>query len=124
MVIVTAVLLFGSETWVVTQRIENLLATFHNKCARIIGQTYIRPKVSAPTEWVYPSVAHSLKQAHLLPLRTYLDRRRVTFRAYAQKRAIFKRCESSSSIVQPFPTLWEQLYTIVDERIPELIFGV
>jgi hypothetical protein len=88
MVIVSAVLLFGSETWVVTQRIENLLVTFHNKCARIIGHTYIRPKISSPgatasatTEWEYPSVAHSLKQAHLLPLRTYLNRRRVTFRA-------------------------------------------
>jgi hypothetical protein len=69
MVIVMAVLLFGSETWVVTQRIENMLTTFHNKCAQIIGHTYIGPKVSEPAEWVYPSVAHSLETPpRLMPL--------------------------------------------------------
>jgi hypothetical protein len=122
-VIVNAVLLFASETWVVTQRIENMLTTFHNKCARIIGHTYIRPKIDAPTEWVYPSVTSSLEAAHLLPLRTYLDRRRAKFREFAQTREIYHRCKMSSSIAQPFPTLWEQLEkTPVDERNPESIF--
>jgi hypothetical protein len=120
MVIVTAVLLFGSETWVVTRRIADMLTTFHNKCARIIGRTYIRPKTGAPTEWIYPSVKSSLEAAHLLPLRTYLDRRHVTFRAYAQGRPIYQRCEVSSSIAQQLPTLWEQLKnTTTDERNPE-----
>jgi hypothetical protein len=120
MVIVTAVLLFGSETWVVTRRIEEMLTTFHNKCARIIGRTYIRPKAGTPTEWIYPTVACSLTAAHLLPLRTYLDHRRVTFRAYAMTRPIYLRCEESSLIAQPFLTLWDQLNnTTTDERNPE-----
>jgi hypothetical protein len=91
----------------------------------LIGRTYIRPKKSAPTEWVYPSVPTSLAAAHLLPLQTYLDRRRVKFREYARKRDIYKRCAASSSIAQPFPTLWDQLTnTPIDERNPELNFGV
>ncbi len=57
----------------------------------LIGRTYIRPKKSAPTEWVYPSVPTSLAAAHLLPLRMYLDRRRVKFREY----------ETSTSDAQP-----------------------
>jgi hypothetical protein len=41
-VIVSTVLLYGSDTWVVTKRMETLLTSFHNQCARHITRRYIR----------------------------------------------------------------------------------
>ena len=122
MVIVSAVLLYGSETWAVTKRMEAMITAFHNRCARTIARTYIRPKVREPDEWVYPSVESSLKAAGLQPLRTYLDRRRVTFREYAEKRPSYQLCMTSNTLAQPAPTLWEQLnQTTIDERDPVFI---
>ena len=121
MVVVSAILLYSSEMWVITRRIEALLTAFHNRCAWTIGKTYIRKVVGTEDQWVYPKVAQSLKAAHLQPLRTYLDRRRVKFREYARERELYQRCERSASVVQPFPTLWDQLNnTTIDERNPEL----
>ena len=67
--IVSAIRLYGSETWLITKRIEDLLTSFHNRCARTIGKTFIRK--TGGDEWVYPSLAETLKQAHLRPLRYY-----------------------------------------------------
>ena len=61
LVIVSAILLYGSETWVVTKRIEDLLTSFHNRCARTIGKTFIHKR--GDDEWVYPSVAETFEKS-------------------------------------------------------------
>jgi hypothetical protein len=42
MVTVSAVLLCGSETWVITRRIQSVLDAFHNRIARTIAGTHVR----------------------------------------------------------------------------------
>lgn len=66
MVVVSAILLYGSEIWVITKRMEALLTSFHNRCARTIAKTYIRK--TGDDEWVYPSVPETLRKANLRPL--------------------------------------------------------
>ena len=80
LVVVSAILLYGAETWVISKRIEDLLSSFHNRCARTIGKTFIRRQGE---EWIYPSVEETLKRAHLRPLSYYLFKRRVNFTTYA-----------------------------------------
>jgi hypothetical protein len=41
LVIVSTVLLYGSDTWVVTRRMEELLTSFHNRCLRHITKRYL-----------------------------------------------------------------------------------
>lgn len=109
LVIVSAMLLYGCETWVITTRMENILTAFHNRCARTIGKTFIRCVNSEENIWEYPEVRMTLRAAHLEPLKTYLNRRRVKFREYAVTRNSYNECRRTLSIAQPFPTLWEQL---------------
>lgn len=120
--IVSTVLLYACKTWVVTRRMEVLLVAFRNRCACTIKCTFIQCQDAETDKWVYPAVATALKAAYLQPLQKYLDKRLVTFRdTYEWARELYARCETSTSIAQPFPTLWDQLNnTILDGRDPEL----
>jgi hypothetical protein len=105
MVIVSAIRLYGSETWLITKRIEDLLTSFHNRCARTIGKTFIRK--TGGDEWVYPSLAETLKQAHLRPLRYYyLLKTRV--KNYAETQDLYKD-----------GNLWAQYNQLEHESDPE-----
>ncbi|MGL4351544.1 MAG: RNA-directed DNA polymerase [Plesiomonas shigelloides] len=106
LVVVSAILLYGSETWVISKRIEDLLNSFHNRCARTIGKTFIRK--TGDDEWVYPSVEEALKRAHLRPLSYYLHKRRLNFKNYAERQKLYKEGDGQPDLVQPFPTLWTQ----------------
>jgi hypothetical protein len=129
MAIVSTVLLYGSETWVLTRRINMLLEAFHNRAgARTISGVFIRKRGGDAEEeaerWVYPSVEAVLKLAHIQPVGTYLDRRRVNFRGYADERLRYKQCQQSDTWTYPFPTLWEQLdNTIMTTASPYPFYG-
>ena len=117
MVIVSAVLLYGSETWVITKRIEDLLTSFHNGCARSIAKTYIRK--TGEDSWVYPSVTETLRKANLRPLKHYLIKRRSNFQEYVISRNLFQAGREEPTLVQPFPTLWAQYDQLNTESDPE-----
>jgi hypothetical protein len=117
LVIVSAILLYGSETWVVTKRIEDLLTSFHNRCARTIGKTFIRK--TGDDEWVYPSVAETLRKAHLRPLSHYLTKRRANFRNYVISRDRYRAGVEEPSLVHSFPTLCAQYASLETESDPE-----
>jgi exonuclease III len=113
MVIVSAVLLYGSETWVVTRRIQSMLEAFHNRVARTIAGTFIRKRDGDVESWIYPAVETTLRLSHLQSLGYYLEKRRATFRDYAEARGSYARCRQSLTSAYPFPTLWEQLDNII-----------
>jgi hypothetical protein len=117
MVVVSAILLYGCETWVITKRMEALLTSFHNRCDRTIGRTYIRK--TGDDEWVYPSVPETLRKANLRPLMYYLNKRRTNFQIYASTRDLFRTGGNQPILVQPFPTLWAQYNQLEDESDPE-----
>lgn len=78
--VVQAVLLYGSETWVITKRALTLLDSFHHRIARqITGQhVYQGPQGT----WIYPDPKETLEKAGLFPMRTYLLRRRNYLQPY------------------------------------------
>jgi hypothetical protein len=70
-----AVLLYGCETWVVTQAICNKLESFHNHVARQISRYTIRLDHNTG-EWIYPPLEIALNTSGLFPLQHYLEKRR------------------------------------------------
>ena len=58
-----AVLLFGAETWVLTQRMERALDSFQSRVARSI--TGKHPRQRTYGIWYYPPLAEALGEAGL-----------------------------------------------------------
>ena len=82
LVVVSTVLLYGVETWVLSNQIRHVLQAFHHSCAQSITRTFIR-RVSdgegGEDFWTYPSTDEVLKKAKLLPIKTYITKRREVF---------------------------------------------
>jgi hypothetical protein len=93
--IIQAVLLYGSESWVVTKRMMQTLRGFHNRCARYLTGQNIRYDTVAD-EWIYPNTDAVLKQAGLWPIEEYIKRRCETVMDYVKERAIYQQCLKST----------------------------
>lgn len=80
--VVQAVLLYGSETWVLTKRTLGMLQTFHNRIARQLTGRHI---YQAPNgDWIYPNPEATLRQAGLFTIQEYLRRRREYITPYLE----------------------------------------
>jgi hypothetical protein len=105
-------LLYGSETWVLSQRMRGMLEGFHNRCARQMTRQFIRPDPESEGEWITPPVAASLAAADLLPLMTYVEKRKAKILVFAERRAIYRKCRRSAPIATNVNQLiWWQLQT-------------
>ena len=82
--VVQAVLLYGSETWVLTQKMWKAIEGFHNCCARYIAGEHIRQRPNG--EWILPSTAKVLDQCKLRTVREYIERRKEKIRVYMSSR--------------------------------------
>jgi hypothetical protein len=84
--VVQAVLLYGSESWVLSLTMEKKLQSFHRRCARYITGQHIRQN---PDEsWTCPSSSSVLLKAGLWSIQEYIQRRRSTVK-YAQSKFIY-----------------------------------
>ena len=63
MAVVQAVLLFGSETWVVNPRLEKALMGFHHWAVRLMAD--MGPKFQLNGTWVYPPIGAALAMVGL-----------------------------------------------------------
>jgi hypothetical protein len=95
--IIQAVLLYGSESWVVTKSMMQKLRSFHQKCARHITGRNIRLDPSTG-EWIYPDSETTLREAGFWTIEEYIERRKETVMKYARERAIYRRCVSSRPV--------------------------
>ncbi len=98
LVIVSTVLLYGSDTWVVTRRMEELLTSFHDRCLRHITRRFIRCTDTENDIWVTPSITGVLAEALLLNLRPamyYVRARRNGLLRYATTRLIYQHFDST-----------------------------
>ena len=85
---VQSILLFGSETWVVTPRIMKALEGFHHRVARrITGQT---GRLGRDGTWHYPDISIALEMAGLGEIGEHLTRRQNTIAAYVATRPIYE----------------------------------
>jgi hypothetical protein len=74
---IQTVLLYGSETWVITDEILQLLTSFHHSIARRLTNRHPRPLPETETDkWTYPSIQDTLQQAGMFTIEKYLQRRR------------------------------------------------
>ena len=71
--VVQQVLLFGSETWVVSLMMERALSAFiHGEAIRLTGR---QPRRGRDGKWHYPSLEGAMKEAGLTDIRTSIQRR-------------------------------------------------
>ena len=83
MTIVQAVLLYGADSWTISDRNMNLLQSFHWRAICHMTGTHIQ-KVSED-KWIYPDHEKLLKICKLFPMDVYLERQRGTLRDYFNK---------------------------------------
>ena len=91
--IVQSVLLFGSETWVVTPQMLQALSAFHNRVARRIANKL--PQRQRDGSWTYPPLSEALKDAGLYSLQTYISRRQNTIAEWVATRPIYQLCHQA-----------------------------
>ena len=88
--IVQAILLYGCETWTLTNPMIKVLEGFHHKVARRIAG--MMPTRLPSGDWYYPPLADALEASGLFPLRTYVQRRQETIARYIVTRPIYQLC--------------------------------
>jgi hypothetical protein len=93
--VVQSILLFGSETWVVTKPILQALEGFHKRVARrLSGKT---PYLCQTTgEWIYPPIDKALEEVGLWPIEKYIEKRQNTVADYVATRPIFELCTEAA----------------------------
>ena len=103
--IVQSILLYGSESWVLTKSMLDSLNNFHHRCARFITGRHIRVDVNG--YWTYPSTGVTLSQAGLFTMEEYIKRRKSTIMRYVKDRPIYTQCTASSPIAyNPRQLVW------------------
>ena len=95
--IVQAVLLYGADTWVVSERNMDRLKSFHWRAARYMTGEHIR-KVREDS-WEYPDHEKLLIKCKLLSIETYIERRRGTLRDYIKS--------NRNELLQQAQKLWK-----------------
>ena len=85
-----SVLLYGSESWVVTGAVLRVLEGFHHfESMRITGMA---GKRVTDREWEYPPVVAALEAAGLHSIQEYICRRQTTIVAHVACRPIYELC--------------------------------
>ena len=87
--VVAAVLLYGSESWVISAFDLRALDGFYVEAARRL--TGMRPKKRGGS-WVYPKSADVLRAARLRTIGEYIARRRQTVLRAIADRPILEEC--------------------------------
>ena len=95
-VIVLNVLLYGSETWVISDIMWQELTSFHHRCARYVVNRH--GEQDEDDIWKYPPSAEVLTEANLLPVEAYIQHRKNTIMTFARTRPIYQEALRSSPI--------------------------
>ena len=94
--IVQAVLLYGSETWTLSDRMLKNFRSFHHRVARHLTGRHIRQFDDGT--WFCPPTADVLNQAGLESIDTYIKRRRDTVRSFVTPRPLYNACVRSRAL--------------------------
>jgi len=90
---IQAILLYGAETWTLTQPLLRLLNSFHHRCARYLARMVNTQDEDG--EWTTPASEIVLAKAGLFTIEEYIQRRVNTFMPFIQSRAIYRECQAS-----------------------------
>ena len=89
-----AVFLFGSETWVLTARMEKALDSFQSRVARKI--TGRQPRQRKDRNLFYPQLAGVMKETGMVGIQTSILRRQNTVAQFIATRPILDLCEQAT----------------------------
>jgi hypothetical protein len=95
--------LYGSETWVLTDKITQLLTSFHHGIARTLTSRYPHPQPGTD-DWIHPSIQETLQIAGLFPMEEYLKRRRGYLELYVQQQQLQILQDCQSAMITENPT--------------------
>ena len=95
-VIVLSVLLFGSETWVVSDILKGEFRSFHHRCARYVVNRHIWQ--DGDGNWHCPPSAEVLMEVKMQTIEAYIQRRKDTILRFARTRPIYQEALQSSPI--------------------------
>ena len=88
--VVQSVLLYGSETWVLTPHMQRVLCRFQHKVShRLTGQ---QPRKGRDGGWVYLPLEEAMAEAGLQEVDTYISRHQNTMAQYIASRPIMDLC--------------------------------
>ena len=107
--VVQQVLLFGTETWVVSPMMERALSAFiHGAARRLTG---IQLRKGRDGKWHYPLLEGAMKEAGLTDVRTSIKRRKNTVAQYIATRPLLDLCKGATKRegVRVTLRLWYQL---------------
>jgi hypothetical protein len=90
--IVQSVLLYGCETWVLSDRMISTLRGFHHRVARKIAkkQAYL-----LAGDWIYPPIEEALDDANLETIEVYIRRRQNHVAQYVATRPLLQLCQTA-----------------------------
>jgi exonuclease III len=103
--IVQSVLLYGSESWVLTKEMVRKLQSFHHRCARYLAREHIQQDNQG--NWTAPPSTSVLEKTGLQTVQEYIQRRKATILEYAKTTEILQKCEASSPLASaPNQLVW------------------
>ena len=88
--VVQSVMLYGSESWVLTLCMKRVLGRFHHRVARRL--TGRQPRRGREGGWVYPPVEDVMAEAVLQEVETYVSHQQNTVTQYIATRPIMDLC--------------------------------
>jgi len=115
---IQAMLLYGAETWMLTQPLLPLLRSFHHRCARYLAR--MANTQLADGTWVVPSSETALAAAGLHSIKTYITRRTATYLPFICTWAILLECQTSSTTqaAANHPVWWASLPMLLHPAPP------
>ena len=90
MAVVQVVLLFGSETWVMTRRLDKSLENFHHRAVRRMAG--MGPKCKRYGTWVYTPIGVELSMVCLEEIGVYISHHQNMVVQYIATRPIMDLC--------------------------------
>ena len=94
--VVQSILLYGSETWVLTTPMVKVLAGFHHRVIRQIAG--VLPKYDARTDkWSKTPISEAYEAAGVLPIEDYIHVRQMRIAKYVTTRPIYELCRNRFS---------------------------
>ena len=106
--IVQAILLYGLETWVVSDSHLKQFRSFHSRVGRHLTWRHIRQLEDG--SWFCPPMVDILEDAGLQTIEEYIRCRGQTFRSFTRHRPLYEACRRSTALAtNTNKAVWWQL---------------
>ena len=104
--IVCQQLLFGSETWILSNQRHKMLESFHRRCVRFLTGDFIKKLPNG--DWHYPKTEDVMQKAGLKSIKQYIEQRRKNVEVYmtVESESITELAESVNIEINMERVIW------------------